>query len=581
MGFAANIRHDLTLGLRKPPAYPKAAVKLAEIQRGINIHLHALSGSCKQSINTETNDKQHLSSRSLSSRRHWSDLAWQDTNQVYLPKKILRFADKTLNRDLYFWLAAYLAFDDSNPTESQFPPGLSHLLQGVATSERVFRHCPGLRSKYQRLCRACLCERNSINALVQQQPGQAFSLLETGFRYALGDPKVPNSTWLLDAITAARHGEILNEIPDIFGSMAIPFWPVVLWRHPLPPGANAEQLPDFVDSDLHETATDAEHTTNAKADHHDQDYSEEPPELEGDRLIEQLLYPEWNYRRNEYRVDWCQVQEMVPDALDSKKPDSDLTHLTNRVRRQFEALRNQDRWRRRLPDGEDIDIKAFVDALSERRGCGITSDRIYRHRIRNDRDMSVAVLLDVSNSTMGHVSGPYRVIDIAQQAMFVLAEALNELQDDFGLYAFSSYSRKYVECLRIKGFFETYSDTVKQRILSLTPRGSTRIGAALRHVGKILGQRPARHRLLFLLTDGRPYDPSDKYQGRYALEDTRRAAIDLRNAGVLTFALTIDRQGQDYLPYLFGPNRFLVFSDVSNLPEFLPRLYARLTGLDN
>ncbi len=82
-----------------------------------------------------------------------------------------------------------------------------------------------------------------------------------------------------------------------------------------------------------------------------------------------------------------------------------------------------------------------------------------------------------------------------------------------------------------------------------------------------------------MLTDGRPYDPADRYQGRYALEDTRRALIDLRTAGIVTFGLTIDRQGQEYSPYLFGPGKHLVFSNVADLPESLPRLYARLICL--
>ena len=63
------------------------------------------------------------------------------------------------------------------------------------------------------------------------------------------------------------------------------------------------------------------------------------------------------------------------------------------------------------------------------------------------------------------------------------------------------------------------------------------------------------------------------------LEDTRRAVIDLHAAGIFTFGLTIDRQGQEYLLYLFGPGKYLVFSNVAGLPESLPRLYARLTGL--
>ena len=105
------------------------------------------------------------------------------------------------------------------------------------------------------------------------------------------------------------------------------------------------------------------------------------------------------------------------------------------------------------------------------------------------------------------------------------------------------------------------------------------MGAAVRHVGRRLRERTNARKLMLVITDGRPHDPTDGYEGRYALEDTRRALRELRVDGVHCVGLTIDRRGRSWLPHLFGPGRYSVFSRPDALPAVLPRLYARITGL--
>ena len=54
------------------------------------------------------------------------------------------------------------------------------------------------------------------------------------------------------------------------------------------------------------------------------------------------------------------------------------------------------------------------------------------------------------------------------------------------------------------------------------PGGNTRIGAGIRHAAAKLSERPNRQKLLLVLTDGKPNDV-DHYEGRFGIEDTRRA----------------------------------------------------------
>ena len=41
--------------------------------------------------------------------------------------------------------------------------------------------------------------------------------------------------------------------------------------------------------------------------------------------------------------------------------------------------------------------------------------------------------------------------------------------------------------------------------------------------------------------------------------------------------VTIDREGADYLPYLFGNAGYVVIRNPAELPQRLPLLYAQLT----
>jgi nitric oxide reductase NorD protein len=291
------------------------------------------------------------------------------------------------------------------------------------------------------------------------------------------------------------------------------------------------------------------------------------------------LYPEWDYQRRAYRRDWCRITESEPNRAKRGATDPAVQTLARRVRRQFESLRQVTVWNRNLESGDEVDIDAFVDAVGDARRFGSRSSRLYRRREQRLRDLSVAVLVDTSRSTSAWV-GEHRVIDVARQSMIVLAEALDAVGDAFALYGFSSDSRLRVRCQRLKAFGEPYDRRIRGNLGVIEPADYTRMGAAIRHVGSQLERRTSAQKVVLVLTDGRPHDPTDRYEGRYALEDTRRALQELRVLGVHCFGLTIDQRGRDYLPYLFGPGHYAVFSQPQALPTVLPRLYARITALN-
>lgn len=144
------------------------------------------------------------------------------------------------------------------------------------------------------------------------------------------------------------------------------------------------------------------------------------------------------------------------------------------------------------------------------------------------------------------------------------------------MYGFSSRKRQHVRLHRIKTFEERYTPSIRGRINAIKPGYYTRMGAAVRHATALLRQQIAARRLLLLLTDGKPND-LDHYEGRYGIEDTRMALLEARREGLQPFCVTIDQDADDYLPYLFGKNSFILIRHPEDLPGQLLRLYSQLT----
>jgi nitric oxide reductase NorD protein len=190
--------------------------------------------------------------------------------------------------------------------------------------------------------------------------------------------------------------------------------------------------------------------------------------------------------------------------------------------------------------------------------------------------VAVTLLLDTSGSTESWLSGRQRTIDVVKEAALAFGEALATLGDRFALLAFSGQGAADVRVRLLKRFEEPPGPAVRRRIGALEPDAFTRLGGALRHATAGLARASARVRLLLVLSDGKPQD-EDGYEGRYGIEDVRQAIAEAQLQGVRVFCVTVDRQGPDYLPRLFGPTGYTVIWNAEALPERLPAIYRRLT----
>lgn len=303
-----------------------------------------------------------------------------------------------------------------------------------------------------------------------------------------------------------------------------------------------------------------------------------PRDVDDGKLIGEWTYPEWDYRQQSYRSDFCKVIMQSGDETVSEKdiwqPGEQERQQIRKIRRQFEAFRPRHQVLRGQFDGSELDLEALVRAQCDQQGNGELNNRIYLNTVRRARDLSVAVLIDVSLSTDAWIKDN-RVLDVEKEALSVLASGLDACGDDFGVYSFTSRRRDWVRINAIKGFDENWSPTCQQRIQKLRPGYYTRLGTAIRHMGKLLEDRPHQHRLMLVITDGKPND-IDHYEGRYGIEDSRRAVRECRKTGLGLFGVTVDRKAQDYFPYIFGAGGHAIVTRLEHLPAALPRIYRQL-----
>lgn len=265
-------------------------------------------------------------------------------------------------------------------------------------------------------------------------------------------------------------------------------------------------------------------------------------------------YPEWDWRSGTYVIPGATVTAHTAAAGEQATVDAVFSKhalLLHAVRRQFELLRAQRLRLRQQYDGDDIDLQGWVDSQASLRSGGWLDQRIYEAERKSRRNMAVCLLVDISGSTDSWVSGQCRVIDVEREALLMVCIALEGLGEPFCVLGFSGEGAGGVVVRELKGFAERYSNEVALRIAGIEPEHYTRAGAALRHATAELMRQAAEHRLLIVLSDGRPNDV-DHYDGRYGVEDLRQAVTEARLQGILPFCLTIDRQASNYLAHVFG-----------------------------
>lgn len=292
--------------------------------------------------------------------------------------------------------------------------------------------------------------------------------------------------------------------------------------------------------------------------------------------------PEWDHVSGRELTDWTTILEShcrkAPAEILERVLD-EYADVEGRITKLIRSARVGRASRlRRQPEGERLDLEACIRATIELRS-GITPDpRVYETSELRFRDLSVLVLLDISESTKDQIKGTTRsVLTVERAATTLLAHALEGLGDPFAVHAFCSNGRDEVRYYRIKDFGQPYGNEARSRLAGLRGGLSTRIGAALRQAATEIAQQATHRKLVLVVTDGEPSDV-DVADRTYLVEDARKAVHGIAHEGINVFCVGLGGGGEKYLPRIFGRRNFMQIDNVESLPEKLPMLYFRLTG---
>ncbi|GKS68009.1 nitric oxide reductase NorD protein [Nitrosomonas sp. PY1] len=619
--------------------YPEAAVSLDNVRVALGVFFRGMGGAPGVGIiaGAQQSSEHRLMLRQRLGMMQESIAPIEcNAERMLLPETLDYFSDNDLNRQHYFWLAVFFATaNDLNCSSSLkrsdlLQADLAFLHQAYWISTHTNQRYPRLAQSYRRLCiaikesrpqRSLTAQEQAVENVIQVMLGAQpyMDTLGSIFLQAIQQPVPDFTQWhatrnyrtflpvpLWGKISAHLKSE--NAKPDDLDDHSAHSaetnekqrnkksrWekqdqstrddPLLLNRfEKLMSWSEMVNVNRAVQDDEEDTAKDAaEKLEEITLSPNEQrvatrlkfDLDLSPGDVDPAILISELVYPEWDFRRKQYHAQQCRIIfQHATESAEQWEPDLQAKKRFRKIRRQFEALRpKRERLHRQL-DGTELDMDALVRARCDLHATGNSSDRIYLDTRQQSRDLSVAILMDVSLSTDSWIGGR-RILDIEKEALITLATGLATCRDTFAIYTFTSRKRDYVRVTEVKNFTEAFDARLLRRIAALRPGYYTRMGAALRHTSKLLKHRTERHRLLLLLTDGKPND-LDYYEGRYGVEDTRQAIIEARHAGLSVFGITIDHKAQDYFPYLFGRGGYTIVARPDRLSHVLPVIYQQL-----
>lgn len=512
--------------------FPEARVELNARLRALQVLFHATGGSRQLGVEA-VSDRDLLLRRNLLQQIAGTckrvPLACCDGNNLRLPASLAAFPDVGLNEELYRWLALLAA---------QSGPMRHWGRDNQRWTQAVLQRYPVLRPRYRRLVETHLALRPDPATL---DPAEA--ALERALCQALREPG------------SVEH----------FPRSERAAWPLPLWLYPPrhlanPQGADLEESDQYLATPpgeqqggrkraerIDETSRDGgllivrlenlfSWTEHVDLDRWSDD-SEDPraarvaedldqltlsrtrlrkggglklhldlPPADADDmpLGEGILLPEWDYRKQRLQDDFVSLQTFAPRDCEPQPLPARLRSPAQRLRRQFEHLRNDRQWLRQQTQGSELDLQAWLDFHVERRQGPCSERGLFMEQRQTRRDLACLLLADLSMSTDAHLNDEHRVIDVIRDSLLLFAETLSVLGDDFALYGFSSLRRQQVRMYELKTFHQHYDDQARGRIQGLKPGYYTRMGAAIRQATQRLAGCKRRRRLLLLLSDGKP-----------------------------------------------------------------------------
>jgi len=566
-------------------------VYFSDISKSLNLFHHLLGGDKGKDL--QVTDKRYVeTSRTLLQKLSFLGkeffLTWQDEKSIYLPASFAYFETKEQNEMLYYWLIAMATKVDVSDQNliSQNSTATTYLMNRYSGFKIFHDNATAyLSEQFEQLSFINSLENKNNEDLINDYPNPLWiypSVLSGNMAKSSDEADDENlqrekDKDKIDELEMKKQTNQIDDKHETDGFLA--FLPESLMS--IFEQVNVDRMEDdSFDEDALYHAEDLDEITIGKK----QANLSARVKLDLDLLPDMTeIYPlgkghlidEWDYTKDKYLINYVRIKPQVTLNVIPIELPKRLNRAVKKIQSELDLLELDRIKNDRLPYGDEINIDTWID-YSGHQNKSMHHQNFYTTFEKKTRDMATLILADVSLSTEGGITQDIRIIDVIKDGLMVFSEALEKLNDKFAIYSFSSLQNKKVFFHIIKNFKDKYSDLIRGRIDAMQPYYYTRLGAAIRESTKILDKQQSANKLLLIISDGKPND-EDRYDGRYGIEDTKKAIEEVKKKGITPFCITIDLEAKEYLSYLFGRNGFAIVRDGRNLPKVIPEVYINLT----
>jgi nitric oxide reductase NorD protein len=447
-------------------------------------------------------------------------------------------------------------------------------IEDARAEQLLIRDLPGTRAWFLPLLKTSL-----------QPEGLSFSALVSRMNYALIDPTYQDDNYwvnkartLFDGLATSLHDytsfrEIASVLANDLGQMRVRFHPQQ-YVVPAPYRDDNSFLWTYPETTTPQSVEELQVESSLTGMSSPQDNDEQ---VTTGQEVRRLQYPEWDYRRDLLRPDWCTVIERRPPSPSASHRMSVQTS-TVRVKLPATASLTRNARLRRQPEGEELDLDAAIEHTIDRRRGHSPEHRVFTRPGTRQRSMSLLLLLDLSASTGDIAPGEGRsFLDMEKEAAHALVQAARSAGHRIASHGFSSNTRECVNYYRLLDFDAPLDETSSASIDTCTARYSTRMGAAIRHAASLISTEASERRVIIVITDGTPSD-IDVFDNDYLVRDAQLAAQDARRAGIVTCGIAVDEGGADYMRRIVGREDCRIVNTPATLPAQLVALFARIAA---
>lgn len=316
----------------------------------------------------------------------------------------------------------------------------------------------------------------------------------------------------------------------------------------------------------------------------DNEYSYDNSASEHENKV--FLYPEWNYKKNVYIKDHCQLfvnsTQIDKSSSDFNKSGFEFKEKLikenffqiKKLQSELQNLLTEPIWIKKLKEGNEIDIDEYVREFGSIMSRKSVDARWYMEQRKRFSDIEIMILFDQSLSSDSWVQNR-RILDVELEAVGLTGLLFDQIFENVTVAGVWSSTRTNCAFQIYKQSNEAW-DNFFRHTQFIKSQGYTRLGPALRHATALLKQSQCRKKLILLLTDGKPTDV-DGYEGKAGITDMAQAVREMQSENIFHYALLVDNKERSHFSKIF--KNYLLLQNPKDLSRELFAVLLRLLSL--